>query len=227
MRIAIVHDWLVTDAGAEKVLRAILDIYPESDVFSLVDFLDGEQRESVLCGRYAKASFIQKLPFAKKHFRNYLPLFPKAIESFDLSSYDLVISSSWAVAKGVRTHKNQKHICYCHTPIRYAWDLYDEYTSALSQPKKLLVKSTLGYIKKWDVRNSKRVDKFISNSAFVSERIKRTYGRESSVIYPPVDVKSLPYVRTRKTFILWLLALFLIKKSRLLLKLLLLCLKKS
>lgn len=202
MRIAIVHDWLVTDAGAEKVLRAILDIYPESDVFSLVDFLDGEQRESVLCGRYAKASFIQKLPFAKKHFRNYLPLFPKAIESFDLSSYDLVISSSWAVAKGVRTHKNQKHICYCHTPIRYAWDLYDEYTSALSQPKKLLVKSTLGYIKKWDVRNSKRVDKFISNSAFVSERIKRTYGRESSVIYPPVDVKSFALCEDKEDFYL-------------------------
>lgn len=202
MKIAIVHDWLVTDAGAEKVLRAILDLYPNADVFSLVDFLDDAQRESVLCGKYAKTSFIQKLPFAKKHFRNYLPFFPKAIESFDISSYDLVISSSWAVAKGVKTHKSQKHICYCHTPIRYAWDLYDEYTSSLSQPKKLLVQITLGYIRKWDVLNSKRVDEFISNSAFVSERIQRTYGRDSYVIYPPVDVENFTLCEDKEDFYL-------------------------
>ena len=106
MKIAIVHDWLVTNAGAEKVLKAILEIFPESDVFSLVDFLSNEDRNEILNGKFAKTSFIQKLPFAKKHFRNYLPLFPKAIEGLDVSGYDLIISSSWAVAKGVRKNKN-------------------------------------------------------------------------------------------------------------------------
>ena len=102
MKIAIIHDWLVTNAGAEKVLRNLVEIYPDADIFSLVDFLNQKDREDVLNGKFAKTSFIQKLPFSKNHFRNYLFLFPKAIESFDLSSYDLIISSSWAVAKGVR-----------------------------------------------------------------------------------------------------------------------------
>ena len=104
-KIAIVHDWLVTNAGAEKVLKAIIEIYPDADIFSLVDFLNSSDREEILNGKYAKTSFIQNLPFAKKHFRNYLPLFPKAIESLDLSGYDLIISSSWAVAKGVKKIK--------------------------------------------------------------------------------------------------------------------------
>ena len=148
MKIAIVHDWLVVDAGAEKVLKNIVDIYPMADIFSLVDFLSTKDRDEILKGKFAKTSFIQKLPFSKKHFRNYLPLFPKAIESLDLSSYDLIISSSWAVAKGIKNSKNQLHICYCHTPIRYAWDLYDEYTSNLKNPKKFFVEKTLGYIRK-------------------------------------------------------------------------------
>jgi len=101
LKIAIIHDWLVTNAGAEKVLKAILEIYPDADMFSLVDFLSEKDRDVILNGKYIKTSFIQKLPFSKKHFRNYLPFFPKAIESFDLSDYDLIISSSWAVAKGV------------------------------------------------------------------------------------------------------------------------------
>ena len=106
MKVAIVHDWLVTNAGAEKVLRAILEVFSDADVFSLVDFLSDKERQEVINGKHAKTSFIQRLPFAKKHFRNYLPLFPKAIESLDLSSYDLIISSSWAVAKGVKRVKN-------------------------------------------------------------------------------------------------------------------------
>ena len=138
LKVAIVHDWLVTNAGAEKVLRALIDIYPEADIFSLVDFLSDEERAVVLNGKHAETSFIQKLPYAKKHFRNYFPLFPMAIESFDLSSYDLIISSSWAVAKGVKKHKNQQHISYCYTPIRYAWDLYDEYTENLKPLKRII-----------------------------------------------------------------------------------------
>ncbi|MEA3522354.1 MAG: glycosyltransferase family 4 protein, partial [Campylobacterota bacterium] len=135
MKIAIIHDWLVTDAGAEKVLKAICELYPEADIYSLVDFLSDEERKNILNGKYAATSFIQNLPLAKTYFRNYLPLFPKAIEGFDLSNYRLIISSSWAVAKGIKKRDDQLHVSYCHTPIRYAWDLYDEYTCNLKQPK--------------------------------------------------------------------------------------------
>jgi len=188
LNVAIIHDWLVTDAGAEKVLKAICEIYPQADIFSLVDFLSDEDRGVVLNGKYAKTSFIQKLPFAKNNFRNYLPFFSKAIESFDLSDYDLIISSSWAVVKGVKTTDKQLHISYCHTPVRYVWDLYDEYTLSLSGIKKLLVKWTLKRLRKWDLDTVERVDYFIANSEFVSERIKRTYNRSSTIIYPPVDI---------------------------------------
>ena len=188
MKVAIVHDWLVTNAGAEKVLRSIVNLYPEADLFSLVDFLSDEEREIIIDGKKVHTSFIQKLPFAQKHFRNYLPLFPKAIESFDLHDYDLIISSSWAVAKGVRKTPEQTHICYCHTPIRYAWDLYDEYTQDLPPLKKVLVQNILKYIRKWDLSTLDRVDHFIANSKFVQERIKRTYHREATVIYPPVNI---------------------------------------
>jgi glycosyltransferase involved in cell wall biosynthesis len=202
LKIAIVHDWLVTNTGAEKVLKAILDIYPNADVFSLVDFLGDNDRKVVLKGKYAKTSFIQKLPFSKKHFRNYLPFFPKAIESFNLSSYDLIISSSWAVAKGIKKTDNQVHICYCHTPIRYAWDLYDEYTSNLTWPKKFLVQHTLKYIRKWDLSTVNRIDYFIANSKFVQKRIQKNYNRNSKVIYPPVDIEKFSLYKQKENFYL-------------------------
>ena len=215
MKIAIVHDWLVTDAGAEKVLRAMIDIYPHADIFSLVDFLNDEDRKVVLNGKHAKTSFIQKLPFAKKHFRNYLPLFPKAIESFDLKNYDLIISSSWAVAKGVKRHKGQVHISYCYTPIRYAWDLYDEYTSQLKQPKKFVVQMTLKYIRNWDIKTLERVDYFIADSKFVQDRIKKTYNRDSLVIYPPVDVENYTLCEEKEEFYLSASRLVPYKKTKL------------
>lgn len=215
MRIAVVHDWLVTDAGAEKVLRALLDIYPQADIYSLVDFLSERDRRNVLGGRYAKTSFIQRLPFAKKHFRNYFFLFPTAIESFDLSAYDLIISSSWAVAKGVKKHKNQLHVSYCYTPIRYAWDLYDEYTKELKFFKRMFVKATLSYIRRWDIKTLKRVDRFIADSKFVQERIKRIYGRESVVIYPPVDTKRFTCKSDKEDFYLSASRLVPYKKTRL------------
>ncbi|MEA2047052.1 MAG: glycosyltransferase [Campylobacterota bacterium] len=188
MKVAIVHDWLVTNAGAEKVLRSIVNLYPDADIFSLVDFMSDEERNIIIDGKKVHTSFIQKLPYAKKQFRNYLPLFPKAIESFNLSAYDLIISSSWAVAKGVKKTPDQLHICYCHTPIRYAWDLYDEYTKDLPWLKKIVVKNILKYIKKWDLGSIDRVDYFIANSKFVQARIKRIYNRESTVIYPPINI---------------------------------------
>lgn len=215
MKIALVHDWLVTNAGAEKVLKAILDIYPQADIFSLVDFLNEKDRHDILCGKYAKTSFIQNLPLSKKMFRNYLPFFPKAIESFDLSSYDLIISSSWAVAKGVRKKSNQVHICYCHTPIRYAWDLYDEYTSNLRQPKKFIVQQTLKYIRKWDIKTLNRVDYFIANSNFVKDRITKTYDRNSIVIYPPVNTEKFILNEQKEDFYLTACRLVPYKKTKL------------
>lgn len=215
MKVAIVHDWLVTNAGAEKVLRSIVNLYPNADIFSLVDFLSPEERDIILDGKKVHTSFIQKLPYAKKHFRNYLPLFPKAIESFDLSAYDLIISSSWAVAKGVKTTPNQIHVCYCHTPIRYAWDLYDEYTEKLPWFKKVLVQSILKYIRKWDIATLDRVDHFIANSKFVQERIKRTYNRESTVIYPPVDIDKFTLYEEKEDFYLTASRLVPYKKTKL------------
>jgi len=215
LKVAIVHDWLVTDAGAEKVLMNIVSLYPNADIFSIVDFLDSKDRSKIIKGKSVKTSFIQKLPFSKKHFRNYLPFFPFAVESFDLSNYNLIISSSWAFAKGIKVNSNQLHICYCYTPIRYAWDLYDEYTSNLKGIKKFLVKLSLKYIRKWDIKTLNRVDYFIADSFFVSERIKNTYTRESIVIYPPVDTNSFVLKEEKKDFYLTASRLVPYKKTKL------------
>jgi glycosyltransferase involved in cell wall biosynthesis len=190
MRVAIVQEWLVSSGGSDKVARSILDVFPEADVYTLV------ARRSVceeLGFDYSKikTSVIQKLPFGKSHHRLYLPLMPYVIEQFDLSGYDVVISSSHTVAKGVLTGANQLHICYCHTPIRYAWDLYHDYMrdAGLDRGLKGIVsKYMLHRIRQWDVLSSFRVDYFISNSNYVSKRIKKMYGRESTTIYPNIDV---------------------------------------
>jgi glycosyltransferase involved in cell wall biosynthesis len=218
LKIAIVHDWLVTDAGAEKVLKAIFELYPDADIFSLVDFLDEKDRQNILNKKYAKTSFIQNLPFAKKYFRNYLALFPLAIESFNLDGYDLIISSSWAVAKGVKTDSKQVHISYCYTPVRYAWDLYEEYTHDLKQPKKAIVQAVLHSIRKWDLATLDRVDYFIADSHFVQERIQKTYQRESVVIYPPVDVSKFTLEEEKEDFYLCASRLVPYKKTKLIVK---------
>ena len=215
MKIAIIHDWLVTDAGAEKVLKSICELYPDADIFSLVDFLDAKDKKEIINSKKVTTTFIQKLPFSKKYFRYYLALFPIAIESLNLNSYGLIISSSWAVAKGVKTHKNQLHICYCHTPIRYAWDLYDEYTSNLKGLKALFVKWTLKRLRKWDIDTLDRVDYFVANSKFVQERIKRTYDRDSIVIYPPVDVDRFELYKDKDDFYITASRLVPYKKTKL------------
>lgn len=215
MKIAIIHDWLVTNAGAEKVLRSILDIYSDADIFSLVEFLSKDEKKIILNNKDVKTSFIQNLPFAKKYFRNYLPLFPKAIESFDLSEYDLIISSSWAVAKGLKKRKDQLHICYCHTPVRYAWDLYEEYTSSLKQPKKFIVQKTLEYIRAWDIKTLSSVDYFIANSMYVQKRIRKTYNRNSLVIYPPVNINMFKYEENKEEYYLTASRLVPYKKTKL------------
>ena len=213
IKVAIVHDWLVADAGAEKVLKEIVALFPHADIFALVDFLSEEQRGQIIEGKKVHTSFIQHLPFARRHFRNYLPLFPKAIESLDLRDYDLVISSSWAFAKGVRTTPSQKHICYCHTPIRYAWDLYDEYISDLKQPKRWVVERVLQRIREWD--KQKIPDLFIANSTEVARRIGRIYHQDSIIIHPPVDCDRFGLCAQKEDYYLTLSRLVPYKKTRL------------
>ncbi|GAB4365647.1 MAG: hypothetical protein Kow00121_02370 [Elainellaceae cyanobacterium] len=189
MKIALIHEWLVTYAGSERVVEQILNLYPQADLFSLVDFLVEDLR-GFIQHKAVNTSFLQRLPFANPHFRQYLPLMPLAIEQFDLADYDLVISSNHAVAKGVLTRADQLHICYVHTPIRYAWDLQQQY---LQSPLKrgiqgLALKLILHYLRLWDLATANRVDCFIANSQFVARRIWKTYRRRASVIYPPVAI---------------------------------------
>lgn len=190
LKIAIVHDWLVTYAGAERVLEQMLRCLPHADLFSLVDFVANEQRQ-FLQGKRVTTSFIQHLPWARKKYRSYLPLMPLAIEQFDLSGYDLVISSSYAVAKGVLTGPDQLHLCMCYSPIRYAWDLQHQYLreSGLDRGLKgVAARLLLHYIRLWDSRTAHGVDEYIAISHFVARRIHKVYGREATVIYPPVDI---------------------------------------
>jgi len=191
MRVALVHDWLDTWRGGENVLAEIVRIYPDADLFALVDFLPAAARAH-LCGKRATTSFLQRLPGVRRYFRTLLPLFPRAIESLDVSGYDLVISSSHAVAKGVRTAGDQLHICYCHTPMRYAWDLRDQYLGAhglASGLSRAVADRVLNRLRDWDRRVSPRVTHFVANSEFVARRIARCYDRKATVIYPPVDVR--------------------------------------
>ena len=192
MKVAIVHDWLTVYAGAERVLEQMLLCYPGADVFSMVDFIPASNR-GFLQNKIVTTSFIQKLPYAKRAYRSYLPFMPLAIEQFDLSSYDLIISSSHAVAKGVLTGPDQLHICMCYSPIRYAWDLQHQYLqeSGLAQGiKGLIAKLILHKIRIWDLRTANGVDEFIAISNFISRRIWKVYRRKSMVIYPPVDIDS-------------------------------------
>lgn len=188
MRVAVVHDWLSESGGAEKVTREFIDLF-HADVFALVDFLNPEDRAFILHGKHATTTFIQRLPFARKRFRWLLPIFPWAMSRLDLRTYDLILSSSYAVAKAVRKHPGQVHICYIHTPMRYAW--VDEagylrdhrYTGFLAW----MIKRMLRYLREQDKANSAQVDLFIANSANVAQRVRRFYGRASEVLLPPVD----------------------------------------
>ncbi|GAB2795292.1 hypothetical protein GCM10027040_22120 [Halomonas shantousis] len=190
MKVAVIVDWLTVYSGAERVVEQIIKLYPDADIFSLVDFLKPDQRD-FLNKRPVTTSFIQKLPLARKHYRSYLPLMPLAIEQFDVSQYDLVISSSHAVAKGVITGPDQLHVCYVHSPIRYAWDLQHQYLreSGMTRgPKSWLARLILHYVRNFDARTSLGVDTFMANSRFIARRINKCYRREAKVVYPPVNV---------------------------------------
>lgn len=191
-RVAIVHDWLVSYAGSERVLEQILKLWPDAKLFSVVDFFPEELRTTVLGGKRATTTFIQRLPRARTAFRAYLPLMPLAIEQFDLSGFDLVISSSHAVAKGVITGPGQVHVSYVHSPIRYAWDLQHQYLAEarnMRGPKSWAARAVLHYMRIWDMRTANGVDEFVANSAFIGRRIRKIYGCGAQVVYPPVDIE--------------------------------------
>ena len=191
---AIVHDWLPVYAGAERVLEQILNVFPEADLFSLIDLIP-EGSRAFLQNKPVQTSFLQRWKWVRTRYRSFLPLMPLAVEQFDLSRYDMVISSNYAVAKGVLTGPDQLHLCYCHSPMRYAWDLQHQYlkTARLDQgPKSWLARAVLHYLRLWDAVGQTRVDHFIANSAFIARRIRKTYGRSASVIHPPVAVEAFP-----------------------------------
>lgn len=204
MRVAIVHDWLVTYGGGEKVLEEILALYPDADLYSTVEFVPSAQR-SFLGGREVTTSFIQHLPGARRHYRSYLPLMPLAVEQFDLGRYDLIISSSSAVAKGVLTGPDQVHVSYVHTPPRYVWDLQHQYLQGLGLgrgPRSWLVRVLLHYIRIWDARAGLGPDLLLTNSEFVARRIRKAYRREAEIIPPPVDVDSFLVREVKEDFYL-------------------------
>ncbi len=202
MKTAIIHEWLVNYAGSERVIEQMLQVYPEADLFSIIDFLPQDQR-GFIQNKKVTTSFIQHIPMAKNKYRQYLSLMPMAIEQFDLSGYDLVLSSSHAVAKGVLTGPDQLHISYVHTPIRYAWDLQHQYLKESGLNKGLkgwLAKRMLHDIRLWDYRTANGVDAFIANSKFIARRIWKVYRRESTVIYPPVDVDTFSPGKIKEDF---------------------------
>ncbi|KAA1000555.1 glycosyltransferase family 4 protein [Paraburkholderia panacisoli] len=197
MRVAIVHDWLDAPGGAEKVLAQIIECFPEADLFSLVDFLEDRK---LLGGRPVKTSFIQSLPFARRRYRAYLPLMPLAVRLFDLSDYNLIISSSSAVAKGVLVGPGKTHVSYVHGPLRCAWDQQHEYlreANLTRGPKSWAARAMLHYLRGWDAQSAKGVDRLIANSHFGARRLMKTYGRDAAVIPPPVDVHRFE-LRTHK-----------------------------
>ncbi len=203
-RVAIVHDWFNCIAGSEKVVREMKRCFPEADVFSLVDHLTTAQRESLGIDRPIQTSFINRLPF-QKSFRNYLPLMPLAIEQLDLRDYDLVLSSSHAVAKGCLTTAEQLHITYVHTPIRYAWDMYHQYMAGQKGflgIKPMVLRAVLHYMRNWDRGTADRPDYYIANSGFVANRIVKTYRAPAKVIYPPVEVDAFRVTEKKDDFFL-------------------------
>lgn len=191
MKTAIICDWLVTIGGAEKFLGHLMDCYPDADIFAVIDFIDKDQLPG-LKNKDIKTTFIQKLPLAKKYYRHYLPLMPLAIEQLDVTGYDLIISSSHAVAKGVVTGPDQLHLSYVHSPMRYAWDLQHQYlreTRLDQKPHGWLARYFLHRLRLWDLHSSSRVDHFAANSNFIAKRIAKTWRREAEVIYSPIELE--------------------------------------
>lgn len=203
-RIALVHEWFDAYYGSERVVEQVLRCFPQADVFALIDVLPEDQR-GFLRGKQVTTSFLQRVPMIRRRFRRFLPLMPLAIEQFDLSGYELVISSSHAVAKGVLTGPDQLHVSYVHAPMRYAWEYQHQYLrqSGLDRGlKTVFARYLLHRLRMWDQRTANGVDRFVANSGFIARRIDKIYRRDSTVIYPPVDVASFPLHRTKSDYYL-------------------------
>jgi len=202
LKVAIVHDWLPLVGGAERVLEQLLEIYPNADIYTLFDFVSRNDAP-FLANRNVFTSGLQKFPKVHRYYRNLLPFFPFAIEQFDLRKYDLIVSSSSAVAKGAITSPDQLHVCYCHSPMRYAWDLQGHYlrqTGLSSGLKSMFIRRVLYKMRIWDVVSSNRVDHFISNSTYIRARIEKTYRRKSVVINPPVNTSRFQLCTEKEDF---------------------------
>jgi len=189
-RVALVHDWLEAPGGGELVFRELRHLYPHADVYALVDFLTTEERRALDVDA-VNTSLLQRLPFAQRWFRYAAALWPQLIERFDLSGYDAIVSDSHAVAKGVRKAPHQRHLCYCHSPARFAWAMADLY-GARAAPARFagpLVAQAMARFRRWDVRVSARVDHFVANSRHTAAAIHARYGRDADVVFPPVDIQ--------------------------------------
>jgi glycosyltransferase involved in cell wall biosynthesis len=187
VNVALVHDWLTGMRGGERCLEVFCELYPDADLYTLLHVPGSVS--PVIERRRIYTSFLQRLPDVERRYRHYLPLFPAAIRRFDLRGYDLVLSSSHAVAKSVRVPRPERHVCYCFTPMRYVWDLYDDYFGARAPlATRLLMPPLAAWLRRWDRRTAAGVGRFVAISRFVADRIHRAYGRDADVIYPPVDV---------------------------------------
>ena len=188
MRVALVHDWLTGMRGGEKVLEALCELHPAADIFTL--FHHRGSVSAAIEAHRIEASFLQRMPFARSRYRQYLPLFPFAIEQFDLDPYDLVISSSHCAAKAVVPPGRARHLCYCHSPMRYAWDQFDAYFGPARvgvAASRWFYRPVLAKLARWDAATATRVGRFVANSRHVAGRIRRYYNREATIVYPPVD----------------------------------------
>ncbi len=184
MKVAIVHDWLTIYGGSESIIRILHSLFPDAPIYTTV--YDPENMPEDFRQMDIRTSFLQKMPFAKKKYTSYLPLMPYAFEQFDLTGYDLVISSNTCCSKGVITGPDTLHICYCNTPMRYGWEFYHEYAGRKNKLMRIFIASKMKNIRLWDRLSADRVDTFIANSKNVARRIRKHYHRESHVIYPPV-----------------------------------------
>ena len=185
MRVALVHHWFVSFAGGERVIDTIANIFPKADIFAL--FVDEQKLPSSLQKRRITASFLDKIPGARRVHRHLLPFYPLAVEMLDLSDYDLVISSDSGPMKGVLTDLNAIHVCYCHSPMRYLWDAYSAYMRGMSPLMQTIFGLTSHYVRNWDYTAAQRVDYFIANSNYVARRIRKYYRRDSTIIHPPIN----------------------------------------
>lgn len=188
LRVALVHDWLTGMRGGEKCLEVLIELFPDAPLYTLLH-VKGTM-SSLIESRKIHTSFIQRLPSIEKNYRRYLPLFPSAIESFDLSAYDLIISTSHCVAKGAIPSSKALHLCYCFTPMRYVYEMYEEYFGKGQAGAATRTAMTLAapWLRRWDKRTANRVDHYVAISEHVRKRIERHYHRQSEVIFPPVDV---------------------------------------